>query len=450
MRRPRLLATLHISGDHTLVSTPSGYVRTGDTGRARYVLAAPNPRTPDSFLYLPFGPLRDFFHRPDQVAAALAGTLRSDASPYADLVAAGWEVDTTWDGAPVFLPRAPSSPPPRAPSPAAPPVTTSSAEENPFLPGRSIDRDELLVGRARMLADIDALVQSRQPAVIVGPRRSGKTSFITVFEQRLRRAGRPVRRVSLEGEVLPDRDHLALLLCPELRRVKGAANRFLTRFRAERAAVFLVDEVVHLIALPPRDLAWVRKVCQETASFVFAGSPWDWECVLDHGARLPGSSLGNDVQPVQLGAIDPIEAAEFLVRTAPADAPIAAARAQQVVERCGAWPYYLQVMGWELVQRSRGGDRDAHNRSEALARLVEEELPRRARAAFLSRWNELPTSARQALASLAAPVDLPRDARDVLSRAGLLLDGRVWLHDPPFRAWIERNAPHLPIDHEAQ
>ena len=439
MRRPHLLATFHISGDHTFMSTPGGYVSAGDAGHDRYVLAVHNPKSPGCAIYLPFAPLREFFHRPDKVAAALRGDLSAD-DPMADLLAAGFTLDHPWDGNAVYFPDD-AIPPPTTPSPA-------STLENPFLPGRAIETADDLFGRARVFADLCAFVQSRQPVVLEGPRRSGKTSILTVFEAHLRREGREAVVVSLEGEELATKHDLARLLCPDLADHKDPATQFVRTFSKRREVVFLIDEVVHLTKLAPRDLAWVRKVCQKTASFVFAGSPWDWQRVLTHGAREPGSSLGNDVRRLSLGEVPSRDAVEALTRKAPPDAPISEATAAWIVDACGAWPYYLQILGWELVQRSRAGDRSAHNERDAMKRLIESELPRQAEAAFRSRWNELPERARRVLVTERDARRIARHDLDLLVLTGLLRDESGWLHDPPFFDWILRYKTSLPLTPE--
>jgi len=445
MRPPRLLATLHASGDHVLTRTPGGYVLVGNGGSERYVVAAPNPRTPSGVLYLPFGPLREFFHRPDKVAAALRGDLSAD-DPLVDMLAAGWVVDTTWDGGIVRMPDAPPAPeglPPAALAPSA-----RSPEPLAFELGRAIEHADALAGRQRELAELCALIGRRQPTKLLGPRRGGKTSLLQVLAEQLLGEGRSVSMTSLEGVVLRGRDDLARRLDARLDEHPQPAEAFAARHRVARDHVFLVDELARLAELSPLDLGWFRNMTQNTASFVLAGTPWDWRRVFAQSAQGRHGSPLNNFRTLALGPLDADDAVAFLVERSPPDAPVSTDAARWAVEACDGWPFYLQLIGWELASRSRAGNRAAHISREAMQQMVKDLLPVAAEDAFESRWDELPSVIRQFLLEGTEVSTLSRDRRQILVQTGLFSEGVGMLRDRPFFDWIRLNAARLPLDTE--
>jgi len=183
--------------------------------------------------------------------------------------------------------------------------------------------------------------------------------------------------------------------------------------------------------------------------------------VVERAASAPGSSFGNDVTPVTLGPIPEADALQFLTRNAPPDAPIEEERtARWIVDQCGPWPFYLQVMGHAVVQSVRAGSRLALVERRGVSDLYEQRLLVDRAPVFRGRWLELPERARRVLrvrtaasaeadsdintAELPAYKDLPRDDRKALRDAGLCNPLGQWLDDRPFFDWIRRSAD----DHE--
>lgn len=336
------------------------------------------------------------------------------------------------DGPAILVP-----PPPAPRAPIAPART--------FALGRAIERPDDLAGRDRTLHELLSLIDLSQPTALLGPRRSGKTSLLTVLAQQLRAEGRAVTLTSLEGVALASRDDLAARLDPTLRGRADAFDAFEARFTEERHHVFLVDELARLTALSPLDLGWFRNMSQNTGRFVLAGTHWDWRRVFERSAAGRDGSPLNNFRHVALGPLAASDAVAFLTTRAPADAPVPEAAAQWAVEACDGWPYYLQRIGWELAQRSRAGNREAHIDREAMLRMVKERLPVAAEDAFESRWDELPAVVREFLVSGREVSSLARDAREVLRRTGLYAEGAGCLQDRPFFDWIKRNADRLPL-----
>jgi len=330
---------------------------------------------------------------------------------------------------------------------------------NPFRPGPALIDQETLPGREPVLNELLALIDSRSPAVLRGPRRSGKTSILYTLEKRIASAGRPVRRITLEGSTIQSADDLARVIDPALRADPSPGDTLRARLRAEKRAVVLLDEVANLVSADPSLFAWLRAIGQEEASLVFAGSHWDYVRVVERAAAAPGSSFGNDVTPVTLGPISEADALQFLARNAPPDAPIEEDRtARWIVDQCGPWPFYLQVMGHGVVQSVRAGSRLALVERRGVSDLYEQRLLVDRDPVFRGRWAELPERARRVLRATAtsqtgsqitttglpAYRDLSRDDRKVLRDTGLCNPLGQWLDDRPFFDWIRRSAD----DHE--
>ncbi|WP_438029227.1 eIF2A-related protein [Sorangium sp. So ce233] len=466
--RRKHLVSFESVGPSNLTRTAGGFCLFDDEQPDRARLAV---RRPDSTttLYLPLAGFRDVLHRPDKVKAALAGDLSGD-NLKEELARHGYAGGVPWDGEEHFIPAAAATPPPPAPRPAhAPPSAPATSRAlapvprtlalpagrlpNPFRPGPALtDASSLLPGRAPVLAELLALIESRSPAILRGPRRSGKTSILHHLAARLSPT-RAVHHRTLEGRASPLRtaDELAVFLDPSLQSDAAPALTLRDRLSAAGNAVLLLDEVANLHQADATVFAWLRAVGQEQTSVVLVGSHWDWVTVVEHAfAAAPGSSFGNDVTPVNLGPLAEADAIRFLVDTAPPDVPVEAERtARWIVELCGPWPFYLQVMGYALVQAVRAGQRRALVERAGVRDLYEQRLLLDRDAAFFrARWAELPERARGVLGALRGAPDaalpevrrLPSEDVAVLCDAGLCDALGTWLADPPFFDWIRRVA----------
>lgn len=325
----------------------------------------------------------------------------------------------------------------------APPSEPALPPPNPFHPGSALAGTTPLPGREPALRALQELLENRSPVVVRGHRRAGKTSLLNALRQQLQ--GYMLYHTSLEGKSVRNADDLARLLAPDV----ADAPALRARLATDTRPVLLLDQIVYLRNANPDVFAWLRDIGQSVAAVVYAGSHWDWVQVVEQAARTPTSSFGNDVSPVDIGSIDPAEALRFLVETAPTDVPIAQQRtAGWIVELCGAWPFYLQVMGYAVVQTVREGTRLALVEKRGVIDLYRRKLLHERDFVFRDRWQALPPLAHKALltARLGRFPDyqaLNRNERRAVRDAGLCdADGR-WVEDRPFADWIELHRDDL-------
>jgi hypothetical protein len=425
-------------GDHgSFAAVPSGYVRiNGPADRLLLQLEASSPRIPGVTRFLPLGALRPFFERPDLVTRSLAGEA-IPTTPLEDLRAAGWSPGPMWDGSPAVLTESPEHTRRAIDAPAATPRIDAPS----FVPGPAITDGRDLDGRAALIDELLRLTAARTPTALLGPRRAGKTSLLHTLAARLR-GTHEVYHATLEGAQLTTRDDLARRLAPALAAHPAPAEALL-QARPELPAVYLLDELAWLARLPADHLAWLRALGQHAAMLVLAGSHQDWRTVAAHARTAPGSSFANDVWVVEVGPMARRDAAQFLVTTSAGR--ISEDLARLIVEVCGGWPFYLQVMGFAVEQELRVG-RAVVVRDQVLElrhrRLIVDRDP-----VFAGRWAELPALARATL--LAHRDQLPRlddlsiDAADAVLGAGLATPAGIWLDDIPWFQWVRLHARRL-------
>jgi hypothetical protein len=440
------LCTFEAVGDSSLVRTAGGFCLFGG-GLDRVRLRVRRPEQPGTVLYVPLGGLRAVIERPDKVQAVLTGD-RSGDDLAAELARRGWGGGVSWDGKAWFVPRVITAVGQAVSTSYATAVSVESLGPNQFRPGPPLIEVADLPGREPVIAELLALIEGRSPAILRGPRRSGKTSIFHALARRLG-ADRHVRHVTLERSRIRTADDLARCLEPDLRDDPTPAETLHRRLRAEDRPVLLIDEVAYLRrARSSKVFAWLRAVGQGDASLVLAGSHWDWLRVVAHAAKVPGSSFGNDVTPVDLGPLDEADAVAFLVATAPGDVPLEAERtARWIVELCGPWPFYLQVMGHAVVQSVRAGKRLALVDRQGVFDLYLDRLLQARDPVFRGRWGELPPEVRAVLLGMGdAPPSydrLPRAVQQRVFATGLCSPDGIWVEDRPFDDWIRRNASSL-------
>ena len=402
---------------------------------------------PRSTISLPMGALREVIHDPDQLRRDLAGELPPDA--FADaLRERGWDNGIEWDGRPYRVPEYGAV---VAESRVAfgDQVHVSVIRPNPFRPGRKLETDDL-PGREEEISLLMARVEQRCQVALLGPRRVGKTSLLETLQLRLR----PSRKVyyrTLEGGEVHSKHDFARLMAPETKEAVDPAEAFeaLLRSDTEEAPVLLVDEVDYLRLADLSLFEWLRSIGQNIASIVYCGSHGDWTRARERANEKPGSRFANDVTPIAVGPISEKAAREFLASTAPEDVPLdREGAADWVVELCGGWPFYLQVMGAGIVQQVRQRHRRALSERAGVFDVYRAEVLGRYKHVLKDRWDEAPSAVRQALLKIRrkrppAFGDLPIHQRDALETEGWRDDFGGWVIDAPFFDWVESRRDEL-------
>jgi predicted ATPase len=160
-----LLASLSAVGDATLACTSGGFyalaLGSEEPERARLALRHPVGRTE---LYLPLGGLHEILHRPDKVAAALAGDLSGDDAS-SELERLGLGDGVVWRGEQV---RLTAGEPPAAAQPDLPERSTGSG------PAAVVTRVQL--SNYRSIAACDMRLGAL--TFLCGPNGSGKSNFL--------------------------------------------------------------------------------------------------------------------------------------------------------------------------------------------------------------------------------------------------------------------------------
>jgi hypothetical protein len=421
-----------------------GMCRHGGAVRSRIALVVRHPASPGTTFYCNPGRLLDLCERPELLSRSTV----DDPPSFEELIPdPTWRGGTPWDGQPVVLGGA-------APSDAAtnhaaripepvPPVATAGSVDPGFSPGRALT-SETLPGREDLLIRASGLVRAASPLVLHGPRRAGKTSTLNTLAARHHAAGWAVYRTSLEAATIRSADGLAGLLAASTpvtpRSGADPAEAFQQRISGEKT-LLIVDEIFPLAQAGPAVLAWLRELGHHGAAVVLAGTHMDWQLVCDQ-AREPGrGSFVDDVTPLDLGPLSEPDAAGFLVAAAAPAVDLAGADVVGwILERCGSWPFYLQVVGSALVAAAQAGDRRPLTDQAALDALYRARLLDDRDRVFRNRWDELPRDAHAAfLREQPVPPDaaaLRRDERRAARFAGLLSPADAWLDDRPFYDWI--------------
>lgn len=315
---------------------------------------------------------------------------------------------------------------------------------NPFSPGQPLDTGVSPPGRDDIVVEMLHLLAHRRPIALIGQRRSGKTTILNHVGRRLADAG-TVHFVSLQGrEPIRTRDDLAVILARDrsLGERTGLADRMLSD-PDRRRHTYLVDELAYLTEADGSVFPWLRSLGQESGGLVLSGSPWDWARLIDRASKVSvGSSFGNDITPIELGPLAERDAVEFFVTTAAEPEFITHEVAQQVVDLCGGWPFYLHVMGDGLFRTA------APISSVDIRHIYDSRLLGTFGASFRGRWSELPNAIVSLILGSTDHVlprfhDLKPIEKSLLLDTGLCTIRGDWLEDRPFFDWIWTYAAYV-------
>lgn len=333
--------------------------------------------------------------------------------------------------------------------------TERTAVANPFQPSTALPSGEIPPGRFDEVKWLLDRIAASGSAVIIGPRRSGKTSLLRHLRTRLR-SSHSIFFVDLQSEACERPVELVCALAPGVPAQPQSVTQFrdMLRQKERGSPILLVDEVGFLrkadLSVQPTMFGWLRGIGHQEASIIYAGSRRDWAEALKHAQKEPGSSFGNDVPEIRLGPLSEPAALTFLRDTAPPDVPLDENRAGRwIIDRCGTWPFYLQVMGHTIVEEVRAGRTALLSSAYEYDDLYTEHLLLRYSNMFQSRWRELPRLAQAVILTYENGLpdydELPPDARQAVREADLYEGLRKWtlVDDLPFLDWIRRMRTEL-------
>lgn len=326
-----------------------------------------------------------------------------------------------------------------APVPARPP--------NPFRPGIVLSTDAPPPGRVELIAELTSRIEDGGSCVLLGPRRSGKTSILRYLATALGQRQR-VRFLDLQGHPCRTPDVLAASLEPTLSEHPHPATELRRLMATEEAPVILLDELGRLrnvaVDEDPNVFEWLRSLGQVGVALVLAGTEGDWDVAQAKDAEKPGSSFANIMKPMHLGPLQKSEALAFLTDTAPDDVPIGTDHVGRwMVEFTGGWPFYLQVLAHAYVEERRARRIPLRPTDREIRRLYESALLHEYEFVFRQRWQELGRRAQRVLlqgmdGQLPDPLRLSPSDIQHIERQGLFHQQHGWLlaGDKPFLDWI--------------
>jgi HEAT repeat protein len=245
----------------------------------------------------------------------------------------------------------------------------SAAVTNPYVVGKPLIADSpMFFGREDDLAFVERGLQSGESGavlVLVGQRRTGKTSLLRQLEARLRRSyWCSPAFIDVQGMLVGDTDALFRQLArsalsaaeqPGLD-IKGSGAEMVwdVAERLERRLVLLIDEFddleqkVRTGVLPPEVFSQLRSMIQHGASIslVLCGTHRVESLAGEHW-----SFLLNMATHRRIGALAP-QAAADVIRVPLARLGIACDEAALVAAAglAGCHPYFLQLLGYRLIE----------------------------------------------------------------------------------------------------
>jgi hypothetical protein len=313
---------------------------------------------------------------------------------------------------------------------------------SPYIAGPPV-RGSDLVGRAADLGRITDRLRYGSVR-LVGERRIGKTSILHHFADHPGDAFVPVW---LDAQTLDEpasfRNWILAALRDRFDAAPVSGNDLLpflrTRAATGKTPLLLIDEIVHLRGLSPRDAGLLRSLSSPPLAAILAGSPHDWSHFF---ASLPddAGSPFNHLQDVVLAPLTDVETRILVLR--PGVAEPDAETLRLILELSGGRPYLVQRLCEPALARAYVAGRLRIERADVEA-VTHEALVAGLAHQHEKRWAALAsTSDAQAAVVAYARMDAPapRALHDIL-RAHGLFDGVSWTVDPAFAMWLrERDA----------
>jgi hypothetical protein len=314
-------------------------------------------------------------------------------------------------------------------------------------------------GRVELIAELTSRIAEGGSWVLLGPRRSGKTSILRYLEVALRYR-HSVRFLDLQGYPCSTPDVFAASLIPALLNHEQPAAELVKLLTREERPVILLDELGRLANVDtekdPNVFEWLRSLGQSGVALVLAGTPRDWDLVQTRDAKKPGSSFANIMKAANLGPLPNQQAIAFLANTAPDDVPIRTSDVGRwIVEFVGGWPFYLQVLAHAFVEDQRGRPNRRRPVRGDIHRLYERTLLREYEFVFRQRWRELGERTQRVIlrgtqGQLPSRSTLSPSDVDHLERQGLYDSRLGWTlaQDKPFLEWLGSHLENLIPENE--
>ena len=317
-------------------------------------------------------------------------------------------------------------------------------QRNPFEYGRELSGEEL-VDREDELREIAATIRNRAKLFLIGPRRFGKTSLLSVSHEAAVREGVTVLR--LDAEKYETLDLLAAaLLSAATASLRGGAERAMEAIRkvaaglrpqisfdgesfhvtlasertgggdvplltdaldaierlakeSKREVAIILDEVQHIVVehgiTAERQL---RSVVQQHrhVAYIFAGSSTRLLTQMTDDPNRPFYRLGSRLF---LGPVPRADFRDFLVRRfRETGFRLGDEAAAGILDLAEDVPYNVQRLAhttWELTSTGAGRDVDQQIVAEALRRIVLRDDP-----AYTQLWTGLTTNQKKALKAI--------------------------------------------------
>ena len=327
--------------------------------------------------------------------------------------------------------------------------------KNPYIAGPPIRKPELFFGRDDLIKEIGSWLEDYS-VVLLGPRRSGKTSFLY---QLARIFGSRKTTVSIDLHTFAG--YSSAKVAAGLRRdifracLPNATGRVPSDFRVlqrkiQEAGVeqllILLDEMAVLAKHPTvaLQLRAMSKWQQPTTSLIVAGTISDEQKVSASALDI-GSPPFNEFRVCKLEEISPRHARELLEKPVLGFYRYESSAIEMLLKLGGGQPFFLNILG-QLVLKFVQYER------EYIIKPKHVEAARKEAVYELGRWFqefmvELAPATRNALPTLVRdyPENLPAIHSESLQNAGLTVGPRSQLRlSPLFTDWWNSNLKEEP------
>lgn len=225
----------------------------------------------------------------------------------------------------------------------------------PYLAGPPIRRPEQFFGRQRMIKDVKVWLEEYS-VVLLGPRRSGKTSFLYQLQQAFEKDRWTTVFIDLHGflDLSPSEMSAALRKKIYSACVNGECDKPLNLQDLQtnlqkadiRNLLILLDEISVLAHYPlvSLHLRAMSKWLQPETRLIVAGTASDFSTVTKY-ALDKGSPPFNEFKRCELEEISHRDARELLEKPVLGNYRYEKKAVEAIIDLCGGQPFYLNILG---------------------------------------------------------------------------------------------------------